>query len=56
MKKSFLYIAPDESDCFLCLGTGAVFFGVFQLNPPLAYILIGLEFIGLAFLQAKAGN
>jgi len=56
LKKSLLSIAPDESDVFLCIGTGSVFFGVYQLNPPLAFILIGLEFIGLAFLQAKAGN
>jgi hypothetical protein len=56
MKKALLNIAPDESDVFLCLGTGSVFFGVYQLNPPLAFIIIGLEFIGLAFLQAKVGN
>ena len=49
-----LTIAPDKSDCFLYLGIGAVFFGVHLIYPPAAYIVTGLEFIGIAFLQAKA--
>jgi uncharacterized membrane protein YuzA (DUF378 family) len=53
MKKTFFHIAPDESDCLLTFGVLAVFFGILLIYPPAAYIIVGIFFIYLAFLQAK---
>lgn len=46
--------APDESDLFLCFGIEGVFYGAFLYYPPVAYIVAGLAFIGLAFLSDMA--
>jgi len=51
--KRILSIVPDKSDSFLYLGTGAVFFGVYLIYPPAAYITVGLIFLYVAWLQAK---
>lgn len=54
MLKNLFHIAPDESDCLLFFGTEAVFFGILLIYPPAAYIIVGVFFVYLAFLQAKA--
>lgn len=47
---------PDESDMFLCFGVQSLFYGVLQIFPPAAYILVGTVFTTLAFIQARGGN
>lgn len=54
MNKFFLRITPDESDTLLFLGIAAVFFGVYQLSIPISYIVLGVIFIAMSFVKAKA--
>ena len=49
-------VAPDESDLFLCMGTVSFFYGAFLVYPPAAYMLLGVIFFVIAYLQAKGGN
>lgn len=44
----------EESDLFLCFGIEALFFGVYLVYPPAAYILTGVVFTGLAYLSAPS--
>lgn len=57
MKNFISKIAPDKSDCLLLIGVIAVFFGVYQIYPPAAYIVLGLGCIFLggytAYLKTK---
>lgn len=54
MIKKLLSIAPDVSVCLFLLGIVAVFFGVYQLSIPIAYIVLGILLIATALAKARA--
>ncbi len=35
------------SDCVFCAATGALGYGIFQIHPPSAFIILGVLFIVL---------
>lgn len=43
---------PEESDVLLCVGVECLFFGISQWSLPGACSLLGVIFIGLAYLSA----
>jgi len=45
---------PDVSVCLFLLGIIAVFFGVYQLSIPVAYIVLGILLIVTALVKARA--
>lgn len=54
MFKKLFHIPVDESDLFLCFGTESLFYGISMISPPAAFILVGVIFTALAFVQARA--
>lgn len=54
MFKKLFSIAPDVSVCLFLLGIIAVFFGVYQLSIPVAYIVLGILLIATALVKARA--
>lgn len=47
---------PEARDVFLFGGLGAVGYGVYQIYPPSAYIIVGGCFIALGILVYMAGE
>ena len=51
--RKFSMNMPDKSDSLLLIGMGSVFYGVYQYNPPAAYIVIGILLIAVSYIAAK---
>ena len=49
--KFLSYLIPDKSDFFLMVGIGSIFFGIFQINQPIAYIVTGVLLALVGALQ-----
>ena len=43
----------DDSDLFLAIGSLSLFFGVYLIYPPAAYIAVSLIFLFLAYIIAN---
>jgi len=52
-KLSNLLLSADESNVYLAVGVAFLFIGVFYVYPPASFVVLGLIFIGLAYLQAQ---
>jgi len=47
---------PDKSDTLLLTGIMSLFYGLYQYNPPAAYVVIGLLLIVISSIAAKPFN
>lgn len=56
MKKFLSKITPDKSDTLLFAGLGFVFYGIWQVNQPLAFGVVGTLFMGIGYLNAPKGT
>lgn len=49
-------ISKYLDDILLIIGSGLIFYGVYQIYKPAGYITSGICFIAYAFLFAKKGE
>ena len=50
MRKLFVSLIPDKSDTLLYMGMGSLFYGIYQMHIPAAFIAIGVLTIVIAAL------
>lgn len=50
--KSLLNILPDKSDFFLLSGIGSIFWGIYQINIPISFIVTGLLLLFVGLINA----
>jgi len=51
IKKIMSIIIPDKSDILLFSGLGLLGHGVYQVNKPLSFIIVGTLLMGIAYIQ-----
>jgi Na+-translocating ferredoxin:NAD+ oxidoreductase RnfD subunit len=55
MNKFFKTISralPDKSDFFLLLGVSCIFWGIYQIHIPVAFIVTGILFALIGYINA----
>jgi len=50
VREFFTSLIPDKSDTLLFIGMGTLFYGIYQMHIPSAYITIGVLTIVIAAL------
>ena len=50
MRELLIGIIPDKSDLLLYMGMGSLFYGIYQMHIPAAFITIGILIIVIAAL------
>lgn len=49
----YLKALPDKSDSLLLMGVVSLFYGIYQFDPPTAYIILGITLIAIGVIAAK---
>jgi len=51
IKKVLSLIIPDKSDTLLFSGLSLLGYGVYQVNKPLSFIIVGALLMAIAYIQ-----
>ncbi|MCK5608409.1 hypothetical protein KAR91_41395 [Candidatus Pacearchaeota archaeon] len=51
IKKFLSILIPDKSDVLLFSGLSLLGYGVYQVNEPLSFIIVGTLLMAIAYLQ-----
>ena len=49
----YLKALPDKSDSLLLMGVVSLFYGIYQFDPPTAYIILGITLIVIGAIAAR---